>query len=92
MELIGLPPMKVSWQWYLCLEFKQQDAWIGAYWRRDGNCIDVWVCFLPMLPLHFSYWGFKERFSCEGCGDTVDEVVEDAGMNVLCKRCASLLD
>jgi hypothetical protein len=92
MELIGLPPMKVSWQWYLCLEFKQQDAWIGAYWRRDGNCIDVWVCLLPMLPLHFSYWRFKERFSCEGCGDTVDEVVEDAGMNVLCKRCASLLD
>ena len=60
MELIGIPPMRIPRQWYLCLEFKAEDAWIGAYWRRDGNCLDLWVCLLPMLPLHFSYWGFKE--------------------------------
>ena len=92
MEIVGLPAMRIPRQWYLCLEFKPQDAWIGAFWRRDGNCIDLWVCLLPMLPLHFSYWGFKERFACEGCGEMVDEVIEDAGMNVLCRRCASLPD
>ena len=45
--------------WNFQLEFKPQDCWIGAYWRRDGTYrrIDVWVCLLPMLPLHFSCWG-----------------------------------
>lgn len=43
--------------WNFQLEFKPQDCWIGAYWRRDGNCVDVWICVLPMLPLHFSCWG-----------------------------------
>jgi len=32
----------------------------------------------------------EERFACEGCGEMVDEVVEDAGMNVLCKLCAGI--
>ena len=94
MELIGLPGMRIPRHWYLCLEFKPQDCWIGAFWRRDGNCLDMWVCLLPMLTLHFSYWGYKERVACEGCGDMFDEdeVVEDAGMNILCKSCASLPD
>lgn len=43
--------------WNLQLEFKPQDAWIGAFWKRDGNCLDVWVCLLPCVPLHFSCWG-----------------------------------
>ena len=43
--------------WNLQLEFKPQDLWIGLYWRREGNCVDVWVCLLPCLPLHFSCWG-----------------------------------
>ena len=34
----------------------------------------------------------EKRFACEGCGEMVDEVVEDSGMNVLCKHCASLPD
>jgi hypothetical protein len=45
--------------WNLQLEWKPQDAWIGAFWRRDGNCLDLWVCVLPCLPLHFSCWGAR---------------------------------
>lgn len=38
------------------LEFKLEDLWIGAFWRQDGNCIDLWICLLPCLPLHVSWW------------------------------------
>ena len=42
--------------WRIRLEFKLQDVWIGAYWKRLGNCVDVWVCLVPCLPLHFTWW------------------------------------
>ena len=45
------------------IEFKLQDMWVGCYWDtdlvRDGGTwkwyrhTDVWICLLPMLPLHF---------------------------------------
>ena len=33
-------------------EMKKQDMWIGVYWRQDRYALHVWVCLLPMLPLH----------------------------------------
>lgn len=43
--------------WMLDLEVKLPDCWVGAFWRTfrdDGVCeLDVWVCLLPCLPLHF---------------------------------------
>lgn len=46
----GKPATEVTWQ---CrFEFKLQDMWIGAFWKRIGNCVDVWICFLPCVPLH----------------------------------------
>jgi hypothetical protein len=32
----------------------------------------------------------EEDMQCEGCGDKVDELIEDEGMNMLCKQCAAL--
>ncbi len=49
----------MSRDWNLQVEWKPQDCWIGLFWRRDGNCLDVWLCLLPMLPLHFSCWGAR---------------------------------
>ena len=43
--------------WNLTLEWKPQDLWVGAFWKRIGNCIDVWVCIIPCVPIHFSCWG-----------------------------------
>ena len=50
------------------LEFKPQDCWVGAYWEtRPHDCaFDVcynnerhlWVCLLPMLPIHFQ-WRYR---------------------------------
>lgn len=40
------------WSWRF--EVTRRDAWIGASWdtSRDGVRTDVWVCLVPMLPLH----------------------------------------
>jgi hypothetical protein len=41
---------------YVALEFKPQDLWIGAYWQTfDERAVDVWVCLVPMLPVHVRY-------------------------------------
>jgi len=63
----------LSPSWYLALEWKPQDIWIGLFWKKnDGKAynqysqhvssspvinittVDVWICVIPMLPLHWS--------------------------------------
>lgn len=48
----------------LQLEFKPQDLWVGAYWRRAllerplkgwFYRYDLWVCLLPCLPIHLTW-------------------------------------
>lgn len=54
------------------LEFKPEDCWIGVFWKVGGPVrsyvsgtteyrvhrrIDLWVCLLPMLPIHL--WWFS---------------------------------
>lgn len=36
------------------LEFKLQDMWIGVYWKSVGHAVDVWVCLIPCVPIHFT--------------------------------------
>jgi len=44
--------------WFLRLEFKSADLWVGLYWKDSTYQIDVWVCLVPCLPIHFCYvWG-----------------------------------
>jgi hypothetical protein len=43
-----------GWHWQF--EFKPQDLWVGAFWKTSGNCVDLWVCVLPCVPLHISWW------------------------------------
>lgn len=52
--------MRKSRNWNCELEWKPQALWIGAYWKRLGNCIDLWVCLLPCLPIHISWWWSRE--------------------------------
>ena len=51
--------MKRFW-WSYHIEWKPQDCWIGAFWRQDGCCVDLWLCVLPMVPLHVSWWWTNE--------------------------------
>jgi hypothetical protein len=38
------------------IEFVTSSVCIGAFWKRTGNCIDVWVCPLPCVMIHVSWW------------------------------------
>jgi hypothetical protein len=43
------------------LEFKLEDCWVGVFWRTteahdNAKRVDVWVCLLPMLPLHLVFF------------------------------------
>lgn len=40
----------------VALELKIEDAWIGAFWRRDLVSTQVWVCLLPCLPVHVTVY------------------------------------
>lgn len=42
------------------IEWKPQDLWVGAYWRRSGSCVDLWICLLPCIPIHISWWWTRE--------------------------------
>ena len=39
---------------HIRIEFKIQDFWIGAFWRKEGTRFDLWICLLPTAPIH--YW------------------------------------
>lgn len=56
--LIACPRVWVRW------EFKKTDCWVGVYWKvtprfdgtvPNGEWIDIWICLLPMLPLHIDW-------------------------------------
>lgn len=38
-------------------EWKFEDFWVGAFWRREGAVLHVWVCILPCIPLHVEVEG-----------------------------------
>jgi hypothetical protein len=41
--------------WSCRLEWKLADLWVGAFWKKSGHCLDVWVCLLPCIPLHLCF-------------------------------------
>lgn len=38
---------------FVRVEFKPEDCWIGAFWDTKKDGFHLWVCLLPMVPLHF---------------------------------------
>lgn len=34
------------------LEFKLEDMWRGAYWRKKDGILHVWICIYPCFPIH----------------------------------------
>lgn len=36
------------------IERKWQDCWIGVYWARSDDRLDVWVCLIPCFPVHIT--------------------------------------
>jgi len=62
--------MKALTRWHgngytnIRLEFKLADLWIGAFWtidRFEGDesepsaaTLHMWICLIPMLPIHIT--------------------------------------
>jgi hypothetical protein len=42
--------------WNCQFIFEPRDLWIGAFWKTCGHCVDVYICFVPCVPLHISWW------------------------------------
>jgi len=56
----GRPAIDKVFRW--SLSFEARDIWIGLYWKRIGNCLDVSICFLPCCPLHLCWhWSDPEQ-------------------------------
>lgn len=37
------------------VEFKLEDAWVGAFWKEKRGIMHLWICLLPCLPLHVQW-------------------------------------
>jgi hypothetical protein len=49
--------------WRVRWEFKAADVWVGAYPKRERGYhwtqFDLWICLLPMLPIHLNRNWFR---------------------------------
>jgi hypothetical protein len=45
-RIINRPRLIVQWQ------FEPRDLWIGVFWRRTAIAWHLYVCVIPLLPLH----------------------------------------
>lgn len=42
--------------------FNVHDMWVGVYWKVTkmvSTHVDVYICILPMLPVHIEFISFK---------------------------------
>lgn len=35
--------------------FEPRDAWVGLFWRTAPGELEVFLCLLPFLPIHFRF-------------------------------------
>ena len=42
--------------WNCQLQFRPRDLWIGLYYVTEGHCVDAWICLVPCVPIHLSWW------------------------------------
>jgi hypothetical protein len=53
-------PFRGFRHWNTEIKFKPQDCWIGIQWMQAGDCFDVFICLLPMISIHVSWWKPRE--------------------------------
>ncbi len=47
--------VKAQFQW------EPRDLWVGCFWRRTPNCLHLYICLLPMIPLHVTIWSPRKE-------------------------------
>lgn len=46
LRIIDRPRLKAQIQW------EPRDLWVGVFWRESDLCLHVYICLIPLLPLH----------------------------------------
>jgi hypothetical protein len=41
------------------LLFEPRDIWVGVYWKRYPCALDIYICFLPMVPIYFYFQNMR---------------------------------
>lgn len=62
------------------IEFKPQDCWIGAFWKRHPEWLgiwryDLWICVIPMLPIHITW--LHDSYKPHLNADCVEQASQD---------------
>ena len=37
------------------IQVEVKDLWVGVFWEHTPACLHVYVCLVPMVPLHIVY-------------------------------------
>lgn len=48
-RFIDKPRLKAQFQ------FEPKDWWIGLFWQRTDVALHLYVCFVPLVPLHVTF-------------------------------------
>lgn len=69
------------------LEFKLADFWIGGYydkgeqdWLSGSQEHNLWICILPTLPLHLSWWRTLPSLAAASAVHTASGQVSPPGL------------
>lgn len=41
-----------SWRVVAQLQWEPRDLWIGLFWRLSDGVLHVYICVVPLVPLH----------------------------------------
>lgn len=47
-RIIDKPRLKAQFQ------FEPKDWWIGLFWQRTDVALHLYVCLIPLVPLHIT--------------------------------------
>ncbi len=46
LRLVDRPALIVQLQW------EPRDVWVGLFWRKTRIALHLYICFVPLVPLH----------------------------------------
>lgn len=47
-RIVDRPAIKVRIQW------EPRDLWVGFFWRKTAVALHVYICIVPLIPIHVS--------------------------------------
>ena len=51
--LVGKDIETRKYVYHVCLQFQPHDMWVGIFWEKMPLLLNIYICIIPMFPLHF---------------------------------------